>query len=353
MSANPERVSVPASNPAHIADLDIEPLRAYLQYVRVEKRLAERSCALYAQHLQTLTVMAADAGVHLVMVETHHIRRWAAQLHAKGSGPRSMALILSSWRGFYAWLGRMGIMTFNPVADVRAPRSERPLPKALAVEDALRLMEGVSADPLAAGDAPDPMSVQSADPVQFARDRCMAELLYSSGLRLAELIGLDCTGAPPASGWVDAVAAEVHVWGKGGKPRTVPVGQTALAAWTEWLALRHQWVSATEPDNPSKLDGLRALFINRRGSRVSAQQVRAALRQKSEAAGLPVSVHPHMLRHSFASHVLQSSGDLRAVQELLGHANISTTQIYTRLDFQHLAKAYEAAHPRATKKPPL
>ena len=328
------------------------PIRAYLQHVRVEKRLAERSCALYAQHLHALSVMAADAGVNLMQVETHHIRRWAAQLHAKGNSPRSMALILSSWRGFYAWLGRMGVMAFNPVADVRAPRAEKPLPKALAVEDALRLMHAVPVDPIANEDGADMASAPPMDPVQAARDRCMAELLYSSGLRLSELIGLDCTGAPPAAGWVDVAAAEVHVLGKGGKRRTVPVGKPALAALTVWLTLRQRWsVSATAADTSLKQDGLRALFINRRGSRVTAQQVRAALRQQSGAAGLPVSVHPHMLRHSFASHVLQSGGDLRAVQELLGHANISTTQVYTRLDFQHLAKAYEAAHPRATKKP--
>jgi integrase/recombinase XerC len=332
-SGHAESVVVPIEDASQIAD--------YLQHIRVEKRLADRTGSLYAQHLDTLAHMAARVGVTLLAVEAHHIRSWAARLHAGGASPRSMALVLSSWRGFYAWLGRMGRVAFNPVADVRAPKSARLLPKALSVEDALRLMS-----PHGTADA-DP-----ADPVGEARDRCMTELLYSSGLRLAELIGLDCTGAPPAVGWVDAEAAEVHVLGKGGKRRTVPVGQAALDALKDWMAQRHAWQGmAAQPGSPAHEDGARALFINRRGTRVSAQQVRAALRQRSRLAGLPVSVHPHMLRHSFASHVLQSSSDLRAVQELLGHANISTTQVYTRLDFQHLAKVYEATHPRAAKKP--
>jgi integrase/recombinase XerC len=184
----------------------------------------------------------------------------------------------------------------------------------------------------------------------------MVELLYGSGLRLGELLGLDVTGAPPAVGWVDADAAEVHVLGKGSKRRTVPVGGPALQALAAWLSVRDQWLPAGGVPSGSMdvggafADGQRALFINRRGKRLSPQQTRLALRQRSLQAGLATPVHPHMLRHSFASHVLQSSGDLRAVQELLGHAHIATTQVYTRLDFQHLAKAYDAAHPRAGRK---
>jgi integrase/recombinase XerC len=334
---------VAQSAQAGVAELSADEtahLCAYLQHIRVEKRLAERSCALYERHLQTLATMALEAGVALLAVEAHHIRRWAARLHAGGSGPRSMALVLSSWRGFYAWLGRMGKVAFNPVADVRAPKAAKLLPKALSVEDALRLVAPAV-----------PSASEPVDAVQLARDRCMAELFYSSGLRLAELTGLDCSGASATHSWLDADAAEVHVLGKGSKHRTVPVGQPALVALQAWLELRPQWLApAVSPHDAARLDGIRALFINRRGTRVSAQQVRAALRQRSLAVGMPVAVHPHMLRHSFASHVLQSSGDLRAVQELLGHANISTTQVYTRLDFQHLAKVYEAAHPRAAKK---
>ena len=333
------------SESARIPEADALHIRGYLQHVRVEKRLAERSCALYAQHLNTLGFMAADSGVPLLQVQAHHIRRWASRLHAAGKSPRTMALVLSSWRGLYAWLGRMDAVAMNPVADVRAPKAAKPLPKALAVEDALRLVQPHSTGMSELAVSP-PM-----DPVQLARDRCMAELLYGSGLRLAELVGLDCTGAPPALGWVDPQAAEVHVLGKGSKRRTVPVGPPALAALQQWLQVRSQWSAVPGPvEEPAVGDGRRALFINRRGTRVSPQQVRAALRALASVAGLGLSVHPHMLRHSFASHVLQSSGDLRAVQELLGHANISTTQVYTRLDFQHLAKVYEATHPRATKK---
>jgi integrase/recombinase XerC len=188
--------------------------------------------------------------------------------------------------------------------------------------------------------------------VADARDQCLIELLYGCGLRVGELVGLDVDGRPPAVGWVDAQAGDVHVLGKGGKRRSVPVGAPALAALAAWLVLRPQWApsAAQAAADERRGDGSRALFINRRGTRLTAHQARQALAQRTRQAGLATAVHPHMLRHSFASHVLQSSSDLRGVQELLGHANISTTQVYTRLDFQHLAKAYDAAHPRARRK---
>lgn len=315
---------------------DAELVARYLTHVRVEKRLAERTQTLYTLDLDKLGQSARQAGVGLTEVQTHHVRRWVAHMHAGGRSPRGIALILSGWRGFYHWLGRQGLVALNPVADVRAPKAAKPLPKALGVDDAVRLAESLD-------DAP------AGDPVEHARDRCMVELLYGSGLRLGELLGLDVTGAPPAVGWVDAQAAEVHVLGKGSKRRTVPVGRAALRALADWLAVRDQWAPAVAMAAGSErhADGSRALFINRRGTRLSPQQARQALRQRSAQAGLVTPVHPHMLRHSFASHLLQSSGDLRAVQELLGHAHIATTQVYTRLDFQHLAKAYDAAHPRA------
>jgi len=173
-----------------------------------------------------------------------------------------------------------------------------------------------------------------------ARDHCMVELLYGSGLRVAELVGLDVRGSDAAAGWIDAADASAQVLGKGSKRRTVPVGPAALDSLRAWLLHRGQMAAQDEP----------ALFVSRRGTRLSASQVRSRLKGLALQAGLPTHVHPHMLRHSFASHLLQSSGDLRAVQELLGHANISTTQVYTRLDFQHLAKVYDAAHPRAKRK---
>ena len=344
-------MAAPVLSPA-----DAELVQRYLLHVQVEKKLAARTLALYTIDLDKLSQAATTARVGLTDVQTHHVRRWVAQMHAGGRSGRGIALILSGWRGFYVWLGRMGLIAHNPVQDVRAPKAPKPLPKALGVDEAMQL---VTASGRASGDhglaqvggAHGPI-----DAVQAARDQCMVELLYGSGLRLGELLGLDVTAAPPAVGWVDADAAEVHVLGKGAKRRTVPVGGPALQALAAWLAVRDQWLPVGgapggQGDAANALaDGQRALFINRRGKRLSPQQTRLALRQRSSQAGLATPVHPHMLRHSFASHVLQSSGDLRAVQELLGHAHIATTQVYTRLDFQHLAKAYDAAHPRAGRK---
>lgn len=311
---------------ATLSDTDADWVRRYLLHAEVEKRLAARTLALYKLDLEKLAKCAMTAGVGLSQVQNHHVRRWVAQMHSGGRTGRGIALILSGWRGFYVWTGRQGLMQHNPVQDVRAPKAPKPLPKALGVDDAVQLANH---------------QMTPADPVQEARDQCLVELLYGSGLRLGELLGLDVSAANHAAGWVDLQAAEVHVLGKGSKRRTVPVGQAALAAVERWLALRTQWLKP-EVDNA-------ALFIGRRGQRLTPQHVRVLLRQRSLQAGLSTPVHPHMLRHSFASHVLQSSGDLRAVQELLGHANITTTQVYTRLDFQHLAKAYDAAHPRAKR----
>jgi integrase/recombinase XerC len=301
-------------------------IERYLEHVRVEKRLARRTVELYALDLQKLSDFAAQAGVELTHVNNSHLRRWVAQMHGAGRSGRGIALILSGWRGFYGWLGRQGLVASNPVQDVRAPRAAKPLPKALSVDDAVQLAAHVS---------------ESNDPWLEARDAAFIELLYSSGLRVAELTGLDVAASASARGWVDLQAAEVHVLGKGEKRRTVPVGAQALAALTHWLAVRGQ---------ASVAAGQVALFLGRNGTRLTAQSIWQRLRRRSQQAGLATPVHPHMLRHSFASHVLQSSSDLRAVQELLGHANISTTQVYTRLDFQHLAKAYDAAHPRARSK---
>ena len=220
---------------------------------------------------------------------------------------RGIALILSGWRGFYVWAGRQGLIGHNPVQDVRAPKAPKPLPKALGVDDAVRLAEFDHA---------------GADPWLEARDAAMVELLYGCGLRVGELVGLDAVPGPDTQrhgrGWIDLQA---------------------------WLALRATPFGGEES---ARLDG--ALFVGQRGARLTAQSIWLRLRQRSQQAGLTTPVHPHMLRHSFASHLLQSSGDLRAVQELLGHANITTTQVYTRLDFQHLAKVYDAAHPRARRK---
>ena len=303
----------------------------YLEHARVQKRLAPRTLALYSEDLHKLTAAAAQAGVALTAVQNHHVRRWVAQMHAGGRSGRGIALILSGWRGFYTWLGREGLVSANPVQDVRAPRQARPLPKALGVDEAVQLADHVAEDD---------------DPWLEARDAAMVELLYGSGLRVGELVGLDVAASDAAQragrGWIDLPSAEVHVQGKGSKRRGVPLGTQALAALERWLALRDQVAGEG--------DAAMALFIGRRGTRLTPQSIWQRLKRRSLLAGLATPVHPHMLRHSFASHVLQSSSDLRAVQELLGHAHIGTTQVYTRLDFQHLAKTYDAAHPRARRR---
>jgi integrase/recombinase XerC len=296
-------------------------IERYLEHVRVEKRLAERTVALYALDLEKLAANATQAGVPLLQVQNIHIRRWVAQMHGGGRSGRGIALILSGWRGFYVWLGRQGLVQSNPVQDVRAPKAPKPLPKALSVDDSVQLASYQSEDN---------------DPWLEARDVAMVELLYGCGLRVGEMVGLDAVPSSSARGWIDLQAGEAHVLGKGGKRRTVPLGSKAAQALAQWLAVRGQAAGQQA-----------ALFVGRHGTRLTAQAMWQRLKRRSQMAGLATPVHPHMLRHSFASHLLQSSGDLRAVQELLGHANITTTQVYTRLDFQHLAKAYDAAHPRA------
>ena len=297
----------------------------HLQHLAVERRLAARTLSLYGEAFDRLQRFAVAAAVPLRRAEMHHIRRWAAQLHGAGLAPRSIALTLSAWRGLYRWLGGEGLVAANPVEGVRAPRAAQPLPKALSVDDAVALVAHRD---------------DAGSPVLAARDACIAELLYGCGLRVGELVGLDVVAGASAAGWIDAADASAHVLGKGSKRRSVPVGKPALQALEAWLAQRGELARAGEP----------ALFVSRRGTRLTASQVRSRLTAQALAAGLPTHVHPHMLRHSFASHVLQSSGDLRAVQELLGHANITTTQVYTKLDFGHLSKVYDAAHPRAKKR---
>jgi integrase/recombinase XerC len=303
-------------------------LERYLAHAQFEKRLAARTVALYTEDLKRLQALAQEAGVSLEHVQPHHVRRWMAQMHSSGRTPRGIALIVSGWRGFYTWLGREGLISSNPLAGLRAPKATKPLPKALNVDDAVQLTEHRNEDQ---------------DPWLQARDVAMVELLYSSGLRVAELTGLDVQASAQARGWIDMAGAEAHVLGKGAKRRSVPVGEQAMKALQAWLAVRSQGL-------PAQAQAQTALFVGQRGTRLSSQAIWQRLRQRGVQAGMSTAVHPHMLRHSFASHVLQSSGDLRAVQELLGHANISTTQVYTRLDYQHLAKAYDAAHPRARRK---
>jgi integrase/recombinase XerC len=303
-----------------------EPLAAWLRHLEVERRLALRTRQMYAESLQRLAASAQANGVALVAVQPHHVRGWMAQAHRGGLAPRSLALMLSAWRGLYRWWGEQGGVASNPVEGVRAPRQAKPLPKALSVDHAVALASHQRDD---GGDAR-----------LAARDHAIVELLYGCGLRVAELTGLDLRAGRDAAGWIDLGDTTAHVLGKGSKRRSVPVGRAAIAALQAWIAVRDGLAKSEEA----------ALFVSRRGTRLGPGQLRARLKELALAAGVPTNVHPHMLRHSFASHLLQSSGDLRAVQELLGHANIATTQVYTRLDFQHLAQVYDAAHPRARRR---
>jgi integrase/recombinase XerC len=297
----------------------------YLQHARVQQRLSSRTLRIYTDGLERLQAMLASGAIEARSLNIAQARRLAALLHREGLAPKSIALLLSVWRSAYRWLGLQGRVTLNPFDGLRAPKAPKPLPKALGVDDAVQLASY-------APEAP-------ADPVMEARDRAMVELLYGAGLRAAELVGLDLQASGEADGWIDLQSSEVHVLGKGGKRRSTPLGKAAAEALRAWLAVRPQVAAAGEA----------ALFVGARGHRIAGSTLRAMLSARAVAAGSPAHVHPHMLRHSFASHLLQSSGDLRAVQELLGHAHITTTQVYTQLDHQHLARIYDAAHPRAKK----
>lgn len=287
-------------------------LSGFINHLAHERRLSAHSVAAYRRDVETLLALAGDTP--LANLSVHHIRRFLVVLHARGLSGRSLARMLSAWRTFYRWLAREWGLPHNPCQGLRAPKAEKKLPAALSPDAAARLMQVEGDDPLA------------------LRDRAMLELFYSSGLRLSELTALTVSD-------VDLAAGEARVTGKGAKTRVVPVGRHALVALRAWLAVRDR-LSARET---------RALFVSRRGGPLSPRAVQLRLAYWAKRLGLGQHVHPHMLRHSFASHLLQSSGDLRAVQEMLGHANIATTQVYTHLDWQHLAKVYDATHPRAKK----
>jgi integrase/recombinase XerC len=312
-----------------------DAMSAWLRHLETNRRYSPHTLDGYRRELRFLRALADKAGLPLDKIANGHIRQFVACLHAEGRGPRSLARTLAAWRGFYQWWAPAIELAGNPVAGVRAPKAPRGLPKALSVEQAQALLDRAPA--------------QVATEPSALRDQAMLELLYSSGLRLSELVGLDLryerANGYESRGWLNLDDAEVVVLGKGGKRRSVPVGQAALDALRKWIAARPQLAPFTaQPEDAA------ALFLGARGRRISPRVVQLQLARIAQAAGVPTHVHPHVLRHSFASHVLQSAQDLRAVQEMLGHANISTTQVYTRLDFQHLARAYDQAHPRAGRK---
>lgn len=297
----------PAAGPA-------QPLlQGYIDHLAHERRLAAHTTKNYRRDIDALLEFAADRPPNALTA--HDIRRCIAQLHGKGLDGRSLARMLSAWRGFYHYLARDHGCRQNPCLGIRAPKSAKRLPHALSPDEARQLVE------------------LNADDALVLRDKAMLELFYSSGLRLSELTGL----APADVNFSDAT---VRVTGKGSKTRIVPVGSHAAQALQAWLKQRATIAGIDEL----------ALFVNQRGRRLGPRAIQTRVQRRAQQQGIASSVHPHMLRHSFASHVLQSSSDLRAVQEMLGHASISTTQVYTQLDFQHLAKIYDSAHPRARRK---
>jgi integrase/recombinase XerC len=290
-----------------------EIIERYLTHLAAERRLSAHTVENYKRDLASLEGLARDG--NLQRLDSQQIRYFIAQLHSRGLSARSLARILSAWRGFYRFACKRLGFPHNPCSDLRPPKARRALPEALSPDACAQLLDRTPDDQLE------------------IRDKAMFELFYSSGLRLAELAGLDISA-------LDLSAGEAIVTGKGSKTRIVPVGEKAREALSAWLGLRGVMAKPGE----------KAVFTSRNGSRLTSRQVALRLDRWALKSGVDVHVHPHMLRHSFATHVLQSSGDLRAVQEMLGHANISTTQVYTHLDFQHLAKVYDTAHPRAKRK---
>lgn len=282
---------------------------AYLTHLAAERGLSEHTLSNYARDVRLL-LQKIDTTA-LADIRVHDIRRIIATLHAKGLSGKSLARTLSAWRGFYHYLSKRHGYTLNPCEGLRAPKYARTLPRSLSVEQVGSLLDAPDESPLA------------------IRDNAMFELFYSSGLRLSELATLKLAQ-------LDLKQAEVTVFGKGNKTRLVPLGNQAIIAMHRWLAKREI--------------GGDYIFPGRHGGHLTQRAIELRLKFRADQVGLDAKVHPHVLRHAFASHLLQSSGDLRAVQELLGHASISSTQIYTQLDFQHLAKTYDQAHPRAKKK---
>lgn len=297
-------------------DSDRESVARYLENLGVQRRLAPRTLAAYRDDLEALLTIAADGG--LDGLDAGRLRRALAERHGRGLSGRSLARMLSAWRGFFRWRLRQGLASADPSLGLRAPRTPRRLPAVLSPDQANRLLDGTPEGSLG------------------LRDQALFELAYSSGLRVSELVGLDVGPT------LDLAGGELRVLGKRSKARVVPVGRQAVGALRAWLAVRGELAHEDEP----------ALFVSRFGRRLSVRALQYRLAALAAARGLSQPVHPHMLRHSSASHLLQSSSDLRAVQEFLGHASIATTQVYTHLDFQHMARVYDSAHPRAHIKKP-
>ena len=291
-------------------------IERYLAHLRTERRLSPNTESSYRRDLGALAAFCDTERLgSWTKLDNFHIRTFAAREHRDGLGPRSVQRRLSAVRGFFNYLIRERVIEANPAADIRAPKAARRLPKTLDVDQIASLLERKTTDPLS------------------RRDLAMLELLYSSGLRLAELAGLDVQD-------LDLADRTVRVLGKGSKTRILPVGRQAIVALRVWLSER---ASIVKP-------GVTALFVGQNGRRLGGRGIQQRIRRWAAGSELGIPVHPHLLRHSFATHLLESSRDLRGVQELLGHADISTTQVYTHLDFQHLARVYDESHPRARRR---
>ena len=301
--AKPESLSIPIEN--------------FINYLRFEKQLSSHTQSNYQRDLKVLQDFCVEQNVNVwKQITPNQMRFFAASAFRKGLGPTSIQRRLSACRSFFSYLLAEGEVDINPVLDVRAPKAPRRLPKTLDVDQMNQLLN------------------MQGEGLVFLRDKAMLEMFYSSGLRLAELVSLNLAS-------IDYSENLVRVVGKGSKTRILPVGKQALQALKKWLAVRSDWVKGSDE---------LALFVSNRGTRISHRNVQQRVKYWAKKQGINHDLHPHQFRHSFASHLLESSSDLRAVQELLGHADISTTQIYTHLDFQHLASIYDKTHPRAVKK---
>ena len=321
------------------------PIEAWLEHLRVERGYGAQTLAAYGREISVLADPMQTPKA-LAQVSEADLRRAVAQAMRDGLSPRSVARRLSAWRGFFDWFARHGGPLANPARPIRAPRAGRRLPKAMSPDATAGLLDQV---PALTMQVRGPGSTPSSSAEFLAlRDHAIAELFYSCGLRLTELVTLDCAwsdrGGQRSKGWIDLREREATVLGKGNKTRTVPIGGVATQALLRWLQIRAEFVQAHPRADPD------ALFLSARGSRLAPRSVQSRIETLGRSRGAAVRLHPHVLRHSFASHLLQSSADLRGVQELLGHANIATTQIYTALDFQRLAAVYDAAHPRARRR---
>jgi integrase/recombinase XerC len=310
--------SAPISDVARerLAMLDRRWIARYLEHLAKERRLSPHTGSNYARDINALAdFLERSSVIDWKRVDSQHVRVFAARSHAAGLNPRSVQRRLSAARGFFNYLTRESVVASNPAVDIRAPKAARRLPGTLDVDQICQLLDIPGNDALA------------------VRDRAIMELFYSSGLRLAELVGLSITD-------IDLADRTVRVLGKGTKTRVVPVGRKACDAIRAWLRERAALANVDET----------ALFVGRNGTRLKARAVQLRIAMWARRKGLPSRVYPHLFRHSFATHLLESSKDLRGVQELLGHADISTTQVYTHLDFAHLARTYDASHPRAKRK---